>query len=270
MRAGSRDDNSCLPEVVGRATGHGRMRDRLARRERAKENPAGGRRGAARFQVRKDRLTHERRQWIRRRVPRLALGYAQSVMTPVQIIERERRDLPCPQTVGHQEQQHRVITTTDDRTPIDCVEHAAHLVPGDGPRNRRQSVHGWRFDGAAQIAGEKALPMQVPEKHSDDAASITNTRPMQSAATIGEESAHDHRGQGPEVLQPNPTQIGFELMKVVGILHDGLFPQSTLTTQVREKPWHALREWLVEDPMTRMANKSRHYQSEHLLDGPTD
>jgi hypothetical protein len=57
---------------------------------------------------------------------------------------------------------------------------------------------------------------------------------------------------------------------VVGILNDGLLPQATLTTQVREKPWHALREWLIENPMTRVANKSRHHQSEHLLDGPTD
>src|SRR2546426_12804447 len=100
MRTWTRDDNPGLPEVVGRATGHGRMGDRLARRERAKEDPAGGRRGSARFQVLKDRLANERRQWIRRRVPRLALGYAQSVMTPVHIIERERSDLPWPQTVG--------------------------------------------------------------------------------------------------------------------------------------------------------------------------
>ena len=112
--------------------------------------------------------------------------------------------------------------------------------------------------------------MQVPEKHSDDATSIANTRPVQPATPIGEESAHDHRGQGPEILKPNPAQIGFELAKVVGILNDGLLAQSTLTTQVREKPWHALREWLMEDPTTRVANKSRHHQSQHLLDGPAD
>jgi hypothetical protein len=50
----------------------------------------------------------------------------------------------------------------------------------------------------------------------------------------------------------------------------GLLAQSTLTTQVREEPWHTLREWLMEDPMTRVANKSRHHQSQHLLDGPAD
>jgi hypothetical protein len=112
--------------------------------------------------------------------------------------------------------------------------------------------------------------MQVSEKHSDDATSIANTRPVQPATPICEESAHDHRGQGPEVFKPDPAQICFELTKVVGILNDGCLTQSTLTTQVREKPWHALREWLLEDPMTRVANKSRDHQSEHLLDGPAD
>src|SRR6266446_42228 len=112
--------------------------------------------------------------------------------------------------------------------------------------------------------------MQIPEKHSDDATSITNTRPVQPATTISEESAHDHRGQRPEVLEPDPAHICFELAQMVGILNDGLLAQSTLTTQVREKTWHALREWLIEDPMTPVANKSRHHQSEHLLDGPAD
>jgi hypothetical protein len=72
--------------------------------------------------------------------------------------------------------------------------------------------------------------MQIPEKHSDDATSIANARPVQPAATVGEESAHNHWGQGPEVYKPNPAQIGFELAKMVGILNDGLLPQSTLTT----------------------------------------
>ena len=78
--------------------------------------------------------------------------------------------------------------------------------------------------------------MQVPEKHSDDATAIAHTRPVEPATPIGEESAHHHRGQGPDVLKPNPVQICFELAKVVGILDDGLLAQAALTTQVREKP----------------------------------
>jgi hypothetical protein len=56
----------------------------------------------------------------------------------------------------------------------------------------------------------------------------------------------------------------------VAILNDGLLAQSPLATQIRKEIWHALGEWLTGNSMTRVANKSRHDQSEHLLDWPAD
>src|SRR6516164_8256307 len=60
----SRHDDAGLPEVVSRATGHGRMRNRRAWCQRAKEDVTRGCHRTAILKVRKNRLTNQRGERI--------------------------------------------------------------------------------------------------------------------------------------------------------------------------------------------------------------
>jgi hypothetical protein len=52
-------------------------------------------------------------------VTALPLGDAEPIIPPIQIVEGQGGDLAAAESVGDEEQQDRVVTSTDDGTAID-------------------------------------------------------------------------------------------------------------------------------------------------------
>jgi hypothetical protein len=108
--------------------------------------------GPAVLQVVDDGLADDGRQRISGGVIGLALTYMQSIALPVDVIERERRDLPGTQPICDHEQQHSVVAPSDDRAPLDLIEHFLDGIPADRPRDVRQSIVLRHLNQLAEVA----------------------------------------------------------------------------------------------------------------------
>ncbi len=102
----------------------------------AQEHLPGGGLGPAVAQVVDQRLTDRRRQREGGVVARLALGDAEALPLPIDVVQPEGGDLPAAQPVAHQQHQDGVIPPAAGCAAVDAGQHLGHLGPRDGPRDR--------------------------------------------------------------------------------------------------------------------------------------
>ena len=141
-------------------------------------------------------LADHGRQRERGRVPGLAAGDGQPVALPVDVVQGQGRYLAGPQPVGHQQQQDRVIALAAGGAAVDGAQHQPHLRPGDGPRDAGQLVGRGPLHGLAQVGGQQALAMRVPQEHAQHAAAAPHRRLGQARpGALGDERAEDRRRQ---------------------------------------------------------------------------
>src|SRR5262249_19732670 len=117
--------------------------------------------------VRDQCFSHHIGERISRPMSGLALRDLEPFAFPVDIVESEFSNLVCTQTIGHQQKKNGVIAPSPGGTLVHCFQHAAHLVPGDGPWYIGQTECLRHFNGAAQIVGDHALAVTEAEEYPD-------------------------------------------------------------------------------------------------------
>ena len=136
-------------------------------------------------------------------MPGLALRNSQPLPLPVDVVERQRRDLAAAQTVADQQQQDRVIPLPAGGATIHTGEHPLHLGPRDRPRDIGEPVDLRPLHRAAQIAGEHTFAVRVAQEHPQHPAGLPNRRLGQpSRAAFGDERGKHRRRQLDSSLTP--------------------------------------------------------------------
>lgn len=138
-------------------------------------------------------LADDARQRIGGAMSGLALGNQQTVSFPIDVVERQGGDLPGAQSVGHEQEQDRVVALADRTATVDPLKHPPDLVPADRPQHGGQSVRAWRLDRAGQVTCDDTFPAGVSHEDPERTAQPGHGGTAQSAACLGHKGAEDGR-----------------------------------------------------------------------------
>ncbi len=216
VRPRSGNVDTSLEQVLARDRGHRSRPERALGRGDAEEHAAVGRLGAPSPKVVEDRLADDRRERERRGVAGFAFGNRQALAFPVDVVQRERRDLSRPQTVGDEQEQDCVVPPAHLGPALNPGQDPVDVAPGDRPGDAREPVDLGPADRRAQVACEDALAVRVAEKHPQHARSVTDCALGQSrAGTLDDERTEDSRRELLERLDPDPSEVRLEAVEVV-------------------------------------------------------
>src|SRR5438093_10880529 len=97
----------------------------------------------------------------------LAFWNAQTLMAPIDILQREGSDFARSKPVSHPKQQDRIVAFPGRRAPIDHLQHAAHLIPANGARDVRETIGVGLFHRGTEVLAQYPLTIQVAKKYAD-------------------------------------------------------------------------------------------------------
>lgn len=202
-------------------------------------------------------------------MPPLPFRDGETLSLPIDVVQRERRDLTTPQAVDDQQQQNGVVPLPARRATVDAGEHPLYLGPGDRPGDGGQPIRLRPVDRVGQITPQDALAVRVAQEHPQDAAALPHRRLGQpQASALGHERAQQLRGQFADG-RADPDEIDLEAVQVVAIRLDRRRAKSPLVDQVLEEPGNRCGERQRSAAPTRRFEAGQH-DREHLLDQDPD
>src|SRR6266853_187070 len=126
-------------------------------------------------------------------MPGFALRYPQTLSIPLQIIQSQSGDLPAAQSISYQQQKDRVITFAHRDATIHHLQHPSNLTPGNGARNRGQTIALGSVDAGTKVTRNDPFPMQIDQKHPQGQTQPRDGTFSPWLATNGYEAAQNGR-----------------------------------------------------------------------------
>src|SRR5215469_346576 len=152
------------------------------------------------------------RQFQRRRG--LGLADSQTALSPAKVIEAEGYYFTGPQSVGGNQQKHRVVAQSFSRGLVNGSQEGADRLPREGSWQRFEPVKARRIDLAGQPLGNPAVQGEESKKSPQRTDVDLETCPAQAFAGLGD--------------------VGFDMTSLD-------FPQGdSLFIQVLEKAWRGV------------------------------
>src|ERR1019366_467736 len=211
-----------------------------------------------------DRLADGIGDWIRGRVPGLPRRNPQPSLAPIDVIERQPRDLAGTKAVRDQEKQDRVIALAERAATIDGRQDTADVGPGDRPRQSGVSIDERPLHGAADVHVDHALAMHEPKQRPQSRDEAQHAGGRKGLRALGHEGREDERSDVAQVSKPDPCEVPLERPEIVGVVTQRLRTQPPLIAKEGEEPGHLAQQRQRHARASR-ADEPGHREPEHLL-----
>lgn len=132
-------------------------------------------------EINRDGMAHGRWQWQRVSTARFAASDTERTGAPIDVIHGERRDIVGAEPEVEDTASDGVIASASGAATIERGEETAHVVVGQGRRQRRQRTGRWGWYGEDECLIARAVQLQKPEV----APATTTPRPSHSPARAG-------------------------------------------------------------------------------------
>src|SRR5229473_1340466 len=236
VRSGPAYLNARLVKVERSAGGHGRGSDRSLRCKDAEKQMAILGFRPAMLEIIDDRFCNNSRQRIDRGMSCLAGQDLKSFALPVNIIQGQLRDLMCPQAIGHQKKQNRVVPPSPNRPSLHRFQHAADFIPRNRTGHIIKSIYLWSPHGTAEIPSRDPLAVTESQQDSQMTAETKACAGSHLRPVLHNESCQNCRGQLTERRDASSTEVLGKLIQVATVIPNSACRESAFALQILGKP----------------------------------
>jgi hypothetical protein len=131
-----------------------------------------------------------------------------------------------------------------------------------------ESVRRRCFNDRLEVARDDASPVEVLEKHTQDATAISNSGRSEAWATFSQKATHYKGRERREGVQSDAFEVRVKGPEMMDVLLDRLIAETTFLTKIREEVRHLIQKRLVWQAATTSADEAWHHELQHLLNRP--